>query len=578
MDVGGIAIVVVLVACLGIYLAVKLLGAIFGAIFGGSPQPDPQLQRLKEASERDLLQRQEAERARLANEARARAEDAAQRRAEAEQAAQRAVQAAERARLEADERAATASRAQAEGAAQLENRREQILRDAHELAESEPQVAVQTLPALLTKMPALRVAIARAHRNLGDPASALREAQEVLRAEPESFAARVLSAQCLLDQGMAEPAALALERAVAGKDVNAATVDAFYELGGAHEKTGKLERALEAYGRILGYDAAYRDVGERLRRLRDSRASGGALYSTPASAPALGDRATQYGDGPAASATPAGAERFERIRSLGTGGMGQVWLAKDRTLGRLVAIKEVRAELRSRPKAVERFVREARAAAAVSGENLVTLHDIAADASYLVMEYVEGGTLRDLIEDADGPLPIDTAIAHGKQIARALEVAHGKGIVHRDLKPENILVTPEGLCKVADFGLAKAVEASRAGLTQQGAIIGTAAYMSPQQALGMDLDHRTDLYSFGVVLYEMLCGRPPFISGDLSLQHRDVSPMAPRERNAAVPGWLDGLVLSCLSKRPEERPASASVISRALATAGGPNLPSNQWS
>src|SRR5450759_661224 len=200
---------------------------------------------------------------------------------------------------------------------------------------------------------------------------------------------------------------------------------------------------------------------------------------------------------------------YEIRAALGAGGMGEVWRAYDTRLGREVAIK-VSAERFS-----DRFEREARSVAALNHPNICTLHDVGPN--YLVMELVEGPTLADRI--TQGPIPLEEALPIARQIAEALEAAHEKGIVHRDLKPANIKIRPDGTVKVLDFGLAQAMAAAAdsdssptvtLSATAAGVILGTAAYMSPEQARGKPVDKRADIWSFGVVLYEMLSGKRLF--------------------------------------------------------------------
>src|SRR5262245_59227564 len=192
---------------------------------------------------------------------------------------------------------------------------------------------------------------------------------------------------------------------------------------------------------------------------------------------------------------------YEILSSIGTGGMGEVFRARDSRLGRDVAVKL------SKENFTERFEREARAIASLNHANGCTLHDVGSN--YLVMELIEG-------ESPQGPLPLELALRYAHQIADALDYAHAKGIVHRDLKPGNIKVTPEGVVKVLDFGLAKTAPPSDTDLensptlsiaaTQAGVILGTAAYMTPEQAKGKSVDKRADIWAFGVVLYEMITG------------------------------------------------------------------------
>jgi serine/threonine protein kinase len=213
---------------------------------------------------------------------------------------------------------------------------------------------------------------------------------------------------------------------------------------------------------------------------------------------------------------------YKILSVLGAGGMGKVYLGKDNRLGRTVAIKILAREQVADAERKRRFIQEARAASALNHPNIVTLYDIASDSDidFLVMEYVEGQSLHDRIPPRG--LPIPEALAYASQIVDALAAAHASGIVHRDIKPANVMVTEKGAVKVLDFGLAKLAEASApAGpdsptevtRTQKGLILGTAAYMSPEQASGKRVDARADIFAVGVVLYEMLTGRRAFDRG-----------------------------------------------------------------
>jgi len=265
---------------------------------------------------------------------------------------------------------------------------------------------------------------------------------------------------------------------------------------------------------------------------------------------------------------------YEIHTLLGQGGMGQVYGATDTRLDREVAVKVLAEPLADDPAARERFEREARSAAALNHPHICTIFDVGP--SYLVMERLEGETLAEML--GRGPLPVSQAIEYGVQIADALAAAHAHGIVHRDLKPSNVMITPAG-AKVLDFGLAKQIPridataatvtatSVEAAVTQAGRVVGTAAYMSPEQAEGKRVDARSDLFAFGVVMYEMLGGQRPF-SGDTRLSTLaavlKASPDPLRRLRRDVPDQIARIVSRCLEKIPEARYASAAEVRREL--------------
>ncbi|MGK2948391.1 MAG: Stk1 family PASTA domain-containing Ser/Thr kinase [Acidimicrobiales bacterium] len=254
--------------------------------------------------------------------------------------------------------------------------------------------------------------------------------------------------------------------------------------------------------------------------------------------------------------------RYELHRRLGRGGMAEVFLARDQLLDRPVAVKVLFPEFATDPSFVERFRREATAAANLNHPNIVGVYDWGeADNTYfIVMEYVDGRTLSEILK-AEGPLHPDRVADVGSDVAAALGFAHRNGVVHRDVKPGNVLVTASGQVKVADFGIARAMAADADDdLTQVGTVMGTATYFSPEQARGESVDPRSDIYSLGCVLYELVVGRPPF-SGDspvaIAYRHVQDPPVPPRHHNVELPVAIEAIILKCLAKNPVNRYPSA---------------------
>ncbi|MFF8968848.1 protein kinase [Streptomyces sp. NPDC014995] len=286
---------------------------------------------------------------------------------------------------------------------------------------------------------------------------------------------------------------------------------------------------------------------QRAQGPSDPEATGGGMSD----APEMWGNGGLVGDG-----------RYRLTGRLGRGGMAEVFAAEDVRLGRTVAVKLLRADLAEDPVSKARFTREAQSVAGLNHHAIVAVYDSGEDVvggqsvPYIVMELVEGRTIRDLLLNAEAPGP-EQALIIVSGVLEALAYSHQHGIVHRDIKPANVIITHNGAVKVMDFGIARALHGASTTMTQTGMVMGTPQYLSPEQALGKAVDHRSDLYATGCLLYELLALRPPF-TGETPLsvvyQHVQDIPVPPsRTSDGACPPELDGLVMRSLAKEPDDR-------------------------
>jgi serine/threonine-protein kinase len=297
---------------------------------------------------------------------------------------------------------------------------------------------------------------------------------------------------------------------------------------------------VEVYEKILAFDYHYEDVEQRLVRVRDQIQEMGGLDS------ASHENGTSRGF--TQSSQPG---RYQIVGELGRGGMGIVYKAKDTVLDRLVAYKVLPDALKENPQALKNFLREAKAAAKLNHPGIVTVYDAGEqDGRYFIaMEYVDGTTLKEILRRRGVISP--AGVLHVMvQICEALAYAHDQKVVHRDIKTANTMWTRDKKAKIMDFGLAKVVEEVRNHTT---VVSGTPYYMSPEQTLGKNIDHRTDIYSLGVTVFEMATGTVPFREGNIPYHHVHTPPPDVREIRPELPAGLAGIVNRCLQKSPEAR-------------------------
>jgi methyl-accepting chemotaxis protein/predicted Ser/Thr protein kinase len=338
----------------------------------------------------------------------------------------------------------------------------------------------------------------------------------------------------------------------------------------SHDEIGVLSQAFRSLVEDLREKA-------QLVELMTQAAAGSAtqpLASAPTAIREVAERPSLGSGGDRLTPGSVFANRYEVKEILGAGGMGVVYRAFDRELGEPVAIKTLRPDtVADDPVALERFKQEIRLARRIAHRNVVRTYDLGEvnGIYYLTMEYVEGTSLKQLIQSR-GRLPVPVSLTVGKQLCRALEVAHEQGVIHRDIKPQNIVVEANGFLKVMDFGIARLANPPKGkGLTEQGMAIGTPDYMSPEQLSGLELDPRSDLYSAGVVIFESITGRVPFEADtpwSLIAQHLEQEPPDPRSVNPDVPEPLAKAVLKAMAKDRENRYQTAGEMYEALAAIG----------
>ncbi|MGB0618831.1 MAG: protein kinase domain-containing protein [Myxococcota bacterium] len=382
---------------------------------------------------------------------------------------------------------------------------------------------------------------------------AIRLLQRVEPTDEDFREACALLAEAFETEGHFDLAAGKLDEYIATFRPGYATADTYSRLAELWENAGHFERALDVLEDLRRREPTFPNIAARIELLRKQRSASGHLYTSGSSRTSAEPGATAF----------VGDVRYDLLEEIGRGGMGVVYRAKDTRLDRIVALKRLPEGLRRHhPRALQFFLREAQSAARLNHPNIVTVYD--ADQQdgqfFITMELLEGQPLHAILHER-GQLSPSNVLGIARQACRGLDYAHEQGVVHRDIKTANLFVTTERVVKIMDFGLAKVLEEVRGATTL---VTGTPYYMSPEQVLGQDVDHRSDLYSLGAMLFELATGGVPFDSGEVAYHHRHSPPPDPQSVRPDLPDDLSALILHLLAKDPADRFQSASEVLDAL--------------
>lgn len=402
------------------------------------------------------------------------------------------------------------------------------------------------------------LALAETYKNRGDDQTALEYLSQVTERDPNYRKALSVKGQILLDRGDSLGAKECLDQVVSmAEHFNTDDIDAIYNLGVISEQTETETNALEVLERALIQNLIDKGAVEKAQQVRKvlsekvfSRAS--RMVSLPGKTPS-----------PAATeSTSVKKKRYIPIKEIGRGGMGIVYTARDTTLDRTVALKVLPESFQSNERAVQTFLREAKAAAALNHANIVTVHDtgIQSGSYYIAMEYIDGRTVKEILKKRK-KLAVASVTEVVRQLLSGLAYAHSKNVVHRDLTTNNVMWTQQKSVKIMDFGLAKVITEL---MSEQSIVGGTPSFMSPEQTLGKPIDHRTDIYSLGICIYEMLLGELPFIGGDLGYHHLHTPAPDPKIKDPSLPDAYQEMILRCMQKEPAQRFQTVSEIQELL--------------
>ncbi len=393
-----------------------------------------------------------------------------------------------------------------------------------------------------------------AYHRQGLDDEAIKVLQKVDSESGDNPQASALLGAIFKSRGMFSLSIKKLKQAIGTQELTRANISAFYALAVVHDANRQFREAVDLYEKILACDYHYENVEDRLEAAREKLKLAEMKNEGTATGPPSGS-----------SLTPTGGSRYQIVSELGRGGMGIVYKAHDTVLDRVVAYKVLPDALKENPQALKNFLREAKSAAQLNHPNIVTVYDAGEqDGRYFIaMEYVEGTTLKEILKRR-GPIAPGGVMHVLAQMCEALAYAHEKKIVHRDVKTANTMWTREKKAKIMDFGLAKVMEEVRNHTTL---VSGTPYYMSPEQTLGRNVDHRTDVYSLGVTLFELCTARLPFMEGNIPYHHVHTPPPDVREVNAQVPDLLAEIIGRCMEKDPDARYATTREILEQLKAA-----------
>jgi tetratricopeptide (TPR) repeat protein len=389
----------------------------------------------------------------------------------------------------------------------------------------------------------------------GRPDEAIEVLQQIDAQSADFAAASAILGEIFLARGEHALAVAKLEQAVGGREPSRDDLEAHYRLAVALEETGRAAEAASRFEKILAVGYRYQDSEARLAACREKAAAA----APPASAA-----------GAAESSATRRPTRYKVLGELGRGGMGIVYKAQDTVLDRTVALKVLPEALRENEQALQNFLREAKSAAKLNHPNIVTVYDAGEQDGrfYIAMEFVDGTTLKEILK-RKGPIAAGGVLNVLLQMCEALGYAHEQRVVHRDVKTANTMWTRDRKAKIMDFGLAKVVEEVRNHTT---IVSGTPYYMSPEQTLGKNVDHRTDIYSLGVTIFELATGAVPFREGNIPYHHVHTPPPDPRQLNPELPALLVQVIAKCLQKDPAARFQStreiSALVKEALARSG----------